>query len=303
MACPQPIPHTRLSNEILEKLAMIRISGEARQMLDVILRKTYGWGKKNDDIATSQFVQLTGLKAFAVHKARKKLQDMNLITVTKKGDRVTQKGYSQVLNYTFQKDYDKWLPLPKKVTVTKKGIQVSPKKVTNCNQKRGTQKKVKETNTKDSKPERARLSDIDFVKSLKTNPAYKGIDIEKELYKMDAWFLTHTGRQKTQRNATDKNRIDKNKDNIDLIVTDLNCVLGTNYKTTSTKTADLIDYRINDGFTVEDFKKVHRNMLLAWGADNKMVKYLRPETLYGTKFESYLNQKDNNAKPKSRTDL
>ena len=145
MASPQPDQHTRLSNEILEKLAMIRISGEARQMLDVILRKTYGWGKKNDDIATSQFMQLTGLKAFAVHKARRKLLDMNLITITKKGNGITQKGYSQVLNYTFQKDYDKWLPLPKKVTVTKKGIQVLPKKVIRCNPKGGTQKKDKET--------------------------------------------------------------------------------------------------------------------------------------------------------------
>jgi len=96
----------------------------------------------------------------------------------------------------------------------------------------------------------------------------------------------------------DINRIKDSKDkgSVDLIVTDLNCVLGTNYKTTSTKTADLISYRINDGFTVEDFKKVHRNMLFAWGADSKMVKYLRPETLYGTKFESYLNQKTSTTK-------
>ena len=88
----------------------------------------------------------------------------------------------------------------------------------------------------------------------------------------------------------DKDKVKANED-IDLIVTDLNCVLGTNYKTTSTKTADLISHHINDGFTVNDFKKVHRNMLLAWGADNKMIKYLRPETLYGPKFEGYLNQK------------
>ena len=28
-----------------------------------------------------------------------------------------------------------------------------------------------------------------------------------------------------------------------------------------------------------------------WGKDEKMCKFLRPETLFGTKFESYLNQK------------
>jgi len=31
-------------------------------------------------------------------------------------------------------------------------------------------------------------------------------------------------------------------------------------------------------------------MAQAWGADNKMRQYLRPQTLYGTKFESYLNR-------------
>jgi uncharacterized phage protein (TIGR02220 family) len=75
------------------------------------------------------------------------------------------------------------------------------------------------------------------------------------------------------------------------ILSDLNIVLGTSYKTNSFKTKDLIQARIKEGFTVEDFKTVHRKMLRAWGTDEKMVKYLRPITLYGPKFESYLNQK------------
>ena len=75
------------------------------------------------------------------------------------------------------------------------------------------------------------------------------------------------------------------------IISDLNLVLGTSYKYTSLKTQELIQTRLKEGFTIEDFKTVHRKMLRAWGADEKMVKYLRPITLYGTKFESYLNQK------------
>jgi len=149
MANPQPDKHTRLSNEILEKLAMIRISGEARQMLDVILRKTYGWGKKNDDIATSQFMQLTGLSRLAIPKARKKLIQMNLITVSKKGySAISQKGHSQVLTYSFQKDYDKWISvskkvycIPKSINYIPKSIKVYTKKVTNCIPKGSTQKK------------------------------------------------------------------------------------------------------------------------------------------------------------------
>lgn len=76
------------------------------------------------------------------------------------------------------------------------------------------------------------------------------------------------------------------------IVNDLNLVLGTSYKFTTPKTIELINARLNEGFTIDDFKTVHRKMLKSWGADPKMCKYLRPITLYGTKFESYLNSKE-----------
>jgi len=73
------------------------------------------------------------------------------------------------------------------------------------------------------------------------------------------------------------------------IINDLNNILNTTYKE-SKKTKELIQARLNEGFTAEDFKTVHRKMLRAWGADPKMVKYLRPMTLYSNKFESYLQQ-------------
>lgn len=73
------------------------------------------------------------------------------------------------------------------------------------------------------------------------------------------------------------------------IVEHLNQVCKTNYKHTSAKTKTLVKTRLKDGFTLEDFKKVHITKFAEWyGTD--MQKYLRPETLYGTKFESYLNQ-------------
>jgi len=76
---------------------------------------------------------------------------------------------------------------------------------------------------------------------------------------------------------------------IEGIITDFNEVFCTTYKLTTRKTKELITARLNEGFTLEDFKKVHRTMLRHWGADEKMVRYLRPITLYSTKFESYLN--------------
>jgi uncharacterized phage protein (TIGR02220 family) len=79
---------------------------------------------------------------------------------------------------------------------------------------------------------------------------------------------------------------------IERVIEDLNDVLGTSYKHSSKQTKEHIKSRINDGFTLEDFKKVHRIMLRNWGADQKMCKYLRPQTLYSPKFESYLNMRE-----------
>jgi uncharacterized phage protein (TIGR02220 family) len=65
---------------------------------------------------------------------------------------------------------------------------------------------------------------------------------------------------------------------------------GTNYRASSKATQRLIKARINEGFTVDDFKKVIDIKVANWKDDSKMSKYLRPATLFGTKFESYLNE-------------
>lgn len=49
------------------------------------------------------------------------------------------------------------------------------------------------------KDEKGIVKGGDFLTTLKTNPAYKGIDIDTELAKMDAWLSAHKGRQKTKR--------------------------------------------------------------------------------------------------------
>ena len=70
----------------------------------------------------------------------------------------------------------------------------------------------------------------------------------------------------------------------------LNNKINSNYKPTSKKTRDLIKARFNEGFTLEDFKTVIDKKVLDWSKDEKMSKFLRPETLFSNKFESYLNQ-------------
>lgn len=95
-----------------------------------------------------------------------------------------------------------------------------------------------------------------------------------------------------QRQLNTNNKIinELNINNIIDIVEYLNENAGTNYKSKSAKTQTLIKARLNEGFTVEDFKKVIDNKVREWKR-TEWEKYLRPETLFGTKFESYLNQK------------
>lgn len=71
----------------------------------------------------------------------------------------------------------------------------------------------------------------------------------------------------------------------------LNEKLGARYKASSAINKRLIDARVKEGYTLDDFKRVIDNKVASWANDTKMSKYLRPQTLFGTKFESYLNER------------
>ena len=76
------------------------------------------------------------------------------------------------------------------------------------------------------------------------------------------------------------------------VIAYLNEKAGTAYKDSSKANQRHINARLAEGFTVEDFKTVIDKKCAEWlGTD--MEKYLRPETLFGSKFESYLNAPTN----------
>lgn len=75
------------------------------------------------------------------------------------------------------------------------------------------------------------------------------------------------------------------------IVEYLNKKAGTSFRSSSKDTQKHIRARFNDGYSIEDFKRVIDNKVSEWINDTEMSQYLRPSTLFGTKFESYLNQK------------
>ena len=95
------------------------------------------------------------------------------------------------------------------------------------------------------------------------------------------------------------------KDSIDNIpykeiIDYLNSKTGKNYRDNVQKNRSLIKARWSEGYRLDDFKHVIDNMVEDWSG-TKYAKYLRPETLFGTKFDGYLNQ-GNVVKRENKTD-
>lgn len=101
---------------------------------------------------------------------------------------------------------------------------------------------------------------------------------------------------KNENDTVNKNVKDNNTSNeyYKIIIDYLNKKAGTKYKHSTKTTKKLIDDRLDEGFTVDDFKTVIDKKSNEWLENEKMRPYLRPATLFGDKFERYLNQQTQN---------
>lgn len=172
--------YTKIANEILDRLIPYRISGREWQVLLTIIRKTYGFNKKEDFISMSQFANLTGMDRPSVARQIKKLLSKKLIGVS-------QKGNTPANSYIFQKDWTKWGVLSKRATVlAKKATEVLSKKA-------HTKESIKEINTYSSKfseiwdlyPVKAgrKMAERHFLASVKNEQDWKDINIALINYK------------------------------------------------------------------------------------------------------------------------
>ena len=75
------------------------------------------------------------------------------------------------------------------------------------------------------------------------------------------------------------------------IIDILNLATGKKFKATTLKTKSHINARWAEGYRLEDFEQVIRVKVAKWGGTPAMEEYLRPETLFGSKFEGYMNEK------------
>lgn len=132
------------------------------------------------------------------------------------------------------------------------------------------------------------------------------IEKNKSYYKITEKWKEFEGVEKNQYKCVKKSTpgVEKNQhynntiyNNINIIkdiIEILNKTTGKNYKHNNEKTKKLITARLNDWFNIDDFKKVIDIKSNQWLKDDKMKIYLRPETLFWTKFEWYLNEYPNN---------
>ena len=112
---------------------------------------------------------------------------------------------------------------------------------------------------------------------------------------------------KTVNNTVNKRNIKESSDDTDLsasetipyveIIDYLNSKCSKHYKHSNRIAREKIHARWNEGFRLEDFKLVIDVKAYDWLNDTKMNKYLRPDTLFGSKFEIYLNS----VAPKQKT--
>ena len=97
------------------------------------------------------------------------------------------------------------------------------------------------------------------------------------------------------KNDSDSDSDSKNKEILSAsadaisVLTYMNDVCGTRYKQSTKSHIENINARLSEGHSVEDCKAVIDSKFKEWGSDQRMVGYLRPQTLFGTgKFQGYL---------------
>ena len=111
MASPQlENGHIRIANDLFEHICSARLTGTEYAVLLALIRKTYGWGKKEDAVSCSQLQALTDIPhRITVHQTLVRLEAAKLIAGEHRPGKPT--------TYRINKDYDLWLPVAQRLHV------------------------------------------------------------------------------------------------------------------------------------------------------------------------------------------
>lgn len=128
--------------------------------------------------------------------------------------------------------------------------------------------------------------------TLKENNVYSlDTDCIQDGYSLDT--QVSIGKDSLDKDRLDKSRLGKVSlymSSIEDVISYLNSKTNSNYSSKTLKYQDLIIARLEEGYTVDDFYTVIDKKHKDWkGTDYE--KFLTPNTLFGPKFDTYLNQK------------
>lgn len=121
--------HTKIANDLLEKIIACGLNGTEISAILFVIRKTYGFQKKQDTISLRQFTDAIPVSRPSMCKALKTLQLVKVLKLVKKGNSKTMANL-----YAFNKNYDEWQLVKKSKLVkfshsTSKDIEIQLVKV------------------------------------------------------------------------------------------------------------------------------------------------------------------------------
>lgn len=153
--------YTSIANELIEIFIQTELSGQEFRLMLFILRKTYGYHKKEDYISLTQMAKALRISMMRASQVINSLQKKKIITLKENIEGKTKK-------YQFNKSYEQWIPYRKtdsykKNDTTLKVLRKKPYRKTDSTKETLT----KETTTK----EKTSLQEvIDSYFSLKDYP-------------------------------------------------------------------------------------------------------------------------------------
>ena len=249
--------YTKMPNKILQPLLMIKLQSYEIRILLAIARKTYGFNKDKDYINQRQLKKLTGIKQPNISRTLKCLLEKKIIIKNGK-ELAIQKNYKlweipekEILKNISDKIYNTGLKDDK--NISNEIYKYIPRDIKNISGEVYTKNTIKKT----------------YIK--KNIDSYDSSDLIKNFY-----------------NEKDDKK-EESKKQIKEIVNYLNSKTNKNFRSITANTTKLIKSRLNEGCVIDDFKKVIDIKTKEW-LNSNFNKYLRPITLFGSKFESYLNE-------------
>lgn len=142
-----------------------------------------------------------------------------------------------------------------------------------------------------SRPSVVRSLDMLVAKQyVQKNIIYKSNRKHYTEYTLGDFFVDEGNLQEIEKSTVKEPAKDNNSEIVQQIIQHLNNATGQHYKADNIKTKQLINTRLKEGYTLQDFFTVIDKKTRRWADNEKMRQFIRPETLFSNKFESYLNE-------------